>query len=129
DFGLDNNLQIKVRSSRDSSGSRNIRLIDNFRLRSAYNLSADSFHWTPMTMSFATELFEVLKLIANASFDPYRFDYETGRRMDQILGWDNGLARFTQGSLSLAGGFRSQPREAEGGELDKGRRQLTWASY
>ncbi len=129
DFGLDNNLQIKVRSSRDSSGSRNIRLIDNFRLRSAYNLSADSFHWTPMTMSFATELFEVLKLIANASFDPYRFDYETGRRMDQILGWDNGLARFIQGSLSLAGGFRSQPREAEGGELDKGRRQLTWASY
>ncbi len=129
DFGIDNNLQIKVRSQKDTAGSRNIRIIDNFRIRSAYNLSADSFQWTPITMSFATELFEVLKVIANASFDPYMFDYEQGRRIDQTLGWEQGIGRFTQGSLSVGGGFRSRPKEGDEGEGSRGRRALNFGSY
>jgi hypothetical protein len=74
-FGLDNNLQIKVRTNnadgKDSVGSKNVRLIDNFSINSGYDLARDSFRWAPFSLRFATNILNVINVSAGALFDPY----------------------------------------------------------
>lgn len=100
-FGFNNNLQIKVRS-RDSIGSKNIRLIDNFSINSGYNLALDSFKWQPINFSFSTMLLNVINISAGAQYDPYVFDYEEERRINQTM-WDKGtgIARFRNANVSI----------------------------
>lgn len=110
-FGLDNNLQIKVRSGKDTiTGYKNIALIDNFSIHSGYNLAVDSFQWQAINVSFRTNLLEKVSFIANANFDPYAFDYQTGRRLKQTM-WEanKGIARFSDANLSLSANFTSKP--------------------
>lgn len=113
-FGIDNNLQIKTRSLKDSTGFKNIRLIDNFRIGSGYNLSADSFNWSAVNMSFATNILNLLNFTAGANFDPYGFDHTTGRRYrETMIDRGGGIARFTNASASLGGSFRSKQKNKE----------------
>jgi len=114
-FGIDNNLQIKVRNENDSTGSRNIRLIDNFRIGTGYDLARDSFNWSPVDMSFATNLFNVLNITANAMYSLYDIDTATGRDVKYTL-WDRGkgLARFRTASASVGGSFQSKNRTDDG---------------
>jgi len=111
-FGLDNNLQVKMRTSKDTTGFKNIRLIDNFRINGSYNLAADSFNWSNFTMNFATMLFNVVNMTANASFDPYAFDYQSGRRSKELQ-WNGhgGLVRFQQANVSLSASLHSKKRD------------------
>ena len=44
-FQLDNNLEMKIKSDRDSTGERKISLIDKLSLGMSYNMAADSFKW------------------------------------------------------------------------------------
>ena len=110
-FGLDNNLQIKVRSGKDTvTGFKNITLIDGLSIHSGYNLAVDSFQWQPIALSFRTNILEKVSVSANANFDPYALDYSTGLRMKQTneqLG--RGIARFTNADLSLSANFASKP--------------------
>ncbi|PZF72455.1 hypothetical protein DN068_13985 [Taibaiella soli] len=109
-YGLNNNLQIKVRNGKDSaSGSKNVTLIDALNFSGSYNIAADSFNWSPVGVSFRTNIANKLSLSGNATFDPYDYDYENNRRSPHTM-WDEGKgpARFTNGSLSLSANFRSQ---------------------
>jgi lipopolysaccharide assembly outer membrane protein LptD (OstA) len=110
-FGFDNNLQIKVRSGKDTvTGYRNIPLIDNLNIQSGYNMAVDSFQWQDIAVSFKTNLLEKVSLIATANFDPYAFDYQTGQRLKQTM-WDanKGIARFRDAQVSLSANFASKP--------------------
>src|SRR5690606_3433065 len=50
-FGINNNLQMKTRSKKDTTGAgKNITLIDGFSITSAYNIAADSFNWQMVNM-------------------------------------------------------------------------------
>jgi hypothetical protein len=106
-FGIDNNLQIKVRS-KDSTGFKNVRLIDNFRIGTTYDLAKDSFNWSPIAFSFATNILEKVNITAAASWDPYVFDYNLGRRT-QEKSWNNGkgLGRFQGGNITAQASFHS----------------------
>lgn len=110
-FGLDNNLQIKVRNRRDSTGFKNIKLIDNFSITSSYKLSADSFQWNPISMNFANNLFNIINFRANATFDPYNYDKTTGRRYHQTM-WQqgHGIARFVGAGANVGATFRSKQK-------------------
>lgn len=130
-FGLDNNLQVKVRSGKDTSGFKNIRLIDNFRINGSYNLAADSFNWSNFNMSFTTMLFNVVNMNANASFDPYAFDYQNGRR-SRDLQWNGhgGLVRFQNANVGLSAslnGKKKENRAASGS--DEYRRLMMYGRY
>ncbi len=111
-FGLNNNLQIKVRSRNDTSGTgRNITLIDGLSFTTAYNIAADSFNWSPFAISFRTNILEKLNISANAVYDPYAFDYETGRAVSRTM-WEDGqgLARFRNANIALQANFASKQR-------------------
>lgn len=108
-FGLDNNLQVKMRTQNDSTGFKNIRIIDNFAFTSSYNIAADSFNWSPVGVRFATNVLNIFNVQANATYDLYPID-TSGRRVNRLMA-DNGmgLARFTSGYIGVDASFRSKP--------------------
>ena len=113
-FGINNNLQIKVRSSKDTvTGFKNVTLIDAFGINASYNAAADSFKWSDISMNFRTNVLDKINISSTANFDPYAEDYNTGRRLPQTmedLGY--GLARFTNATVSLGTNFHSKPIDA-----------------
>jgi hypothetical protein len=118
-YGLGNNLQIKIRTkgASDSSATKNVTLIDAFNISGAYNAAADSFNWSPLRMDFRTSIANKLSISGSAGFDPYGIDYNTGRRLPQTL-WDRhlGLVRFTNAQIALSSSFRSA---SNNGNADK----------
>lgn len=129
-FGIDNNLQVKIRTKKDTTGFKNIRIIDNFKIGSAYDFAADSFNLSHFNMNFATMLFNVLNLTANASFDPYAFDYATGIRKKELM-WDGngGIMRFQNASVSLAGGIQGKKKDAKNAASDEYKRMMMYGRY
>lgn len=123
-FGLNNNLQLKLRerTTGDSAATtKNISLIDGLNISSAYNLAADSFNWSPIALSFRTSILNKLNITAGATFDPYDFDYDLGRRSTGLLvDRGRGLARFQRANVSLDaslnGGSKGPTGNREGNE-------------
>ena len=111
-FGLNNNLQIKTRSSKDTvTGTRNITLIDALSFTGSYNLAADSFKWSPLAISFRTNIANILNLSGGAIFSPYTIDRSTGRNLPQTtMAAGEGLARFNTANVALSASFRSRQR-------------------
>lgn len=111
-MALNNNLQIKVRSAKDTvSGYRNVTLIDGLGVSTAYNMAVDSFRWSPLALNFRTNIADKVNISANASYDPYQIDYSNGRRTKELMiDQGNGIARFTNASLSLGSNLHSKPK-------------------
>lgn len=79
-FSLGNNLEMKVRNSKDTvTGTKKIMLIDNFTIATSYDLAKDSVRWSPITLSGYTTLFKDLKITYGSSWDMYAPD-SLGRR-------------------------------------------------
>ena len=77
-FGLDNNLEMKVRHKTDSVEEyKKISLIDNFSLSSSYNLAADSFQLADINASISIRLSQSLNINLSGSFDPYLYGHTT----------------------------------------------------
>ncbi|HTN47686.1 MAG TPA: putative LPS assembly protein LptD [Flavipsychrobacter sp.] len=115
-FGINNNLQIKTRSKKDTTGlGKNVTLIDGFSITSAYNIAADSFNWQMVNMDFRTTITDKLSISANASFDPYDYDFTTRRRSTKTV-YENGkgIARFMGASVSMQSSLRSTTKKAAG---------------
>jgi hypothetical protein len=111
-LGVSNNLQIKVRSSKDTvTGYKNITLIDALGANVSYNIAADSFKWSNIGLNFRTNVLDKINISSSASFDPYAFDYDLGRRLQQtMIDKGYGLARFTNATLALGTNFHSKPK-------------------
>jgi LPS-assembly protein len=113
-FGIDNTLEMKLRSKTDTgeNAERKIRLIDGLSVNGAYNFLEDSFQLIPLNVSLRSTLFDKLNLSASASIDPYQVD-SFGRRKNRFNWKDKGfnLGRVTSASLSLSTQFASKPRD------------------
>ncbi len=110
-FGINNNLQIKIRSAKDTiTGFKNVTLIDALGASVSYNPAADSFKWSNIGLNFRTNVMDKINISSSASFDPYAIDYNTGRRLPQTMeDMGFGLARFSSATLSLGSNFHSKP--------------------
>ena len=85
-FQLDNNLEMKVASDRDSTGEKKISLIDKLSLGMSYNMAADSFKWSDLNVGLRIKFSKSYTLNLNGIFDTYTYGYDekTGavRRVD-----------------------------------------------
>ncbi|MDR0757740.1 MAG: LPS-assembly protein LptD [Tannerella sp.] len=81
-FSLDNNVEAKIRSSRDSTGERKVSLIDNLSLGISYNMAAQSFKWSDSRASIRMKLSKSYTLNLAGTFDTYLYD-EKGARIDK----------------------------------------------
>ncbi|WP_298064906.1 putative LPS assembly protein LptD [uncultured Rikenella sp.] len=111
-FGINNTLEMKVPSTRDTSGYRKIKIFEAFNITSGYNFLADSLKLSPFSVNVRTTLFKGLSLNVNATFDPYMVD-QNGRRIDRfVASHGKGLARLTSFTTGFSYGFSSKARKS-----------------
>ena len=104
---VNNNLQIKVKSKRDTiTGTRKFTIFDNVGISCGYDFAADSLNWQPLTILGRTNLFSFLDVTFRLSFDPYIINSE-GRRVNQTEAKVNGRGmRFSGSDLNLGVNWR-----------------------
>ena len=130
-LGVGNNLQIKVRNAKDTvSGYKNITLIDGLGINTSYNIAVDSFQWSPVGLSFRTNILDKINISSAASFDPYAIDYNTGRRIrETIFDQGGGLGRFSRANLSLGANFHSKAAKGATTNSEEYKRVIRNAGY
>jgi lipopolysaccharide assembly outer membrane protein LptD (OstA) len=115
-FTLDNNLEMKVRSPKDTTtnGIKKVKLIDGFGLTTNYNLLADSFALSNPTFYFRSNLFEKVSITANATLNPYDYDAR-GLPVNHLFSHNGKFywGRLSNGSVSLSTNFKSKPKDKE----------------
>lgn len=110
-FGITNNLEMKVRSKKDTiTGMKKVMLIDNLSLSTSYDLTRDSLRWAPLSVSARTTLFKKLQISYSGSFNFYaadakgklynKFQYEVDKR----------LLRFSNANWNLSVGHQFAPK-------------------
>jgi len=113
-FGLDNHIEIKVRSKSDTSaaGIKKINIIDGFGFNGSYNYLADSFKLSPITLYFRSTLFQNINITGGATLNPYQTD-TFGFNIDKYAwaGKHFSLGRITQGNLAISTSFKSKPKD------------------
>lgn len=83
-LALANNLEMKVRSKKDSvSGTKKVSLIDNFTISGGYDIAKDSLNFSKILLSGRTRLFKNLDVTYASIWDPYIID-SLGRNLNQF---------------------------------------------
>lgn len=118
-FGLDNNLELKYRPKKDTTGEpKKLRLIDGFGFNGSYNFLAPIRKLSHIGFFFRNNLFEKINLNANMDMSPYQRD-KYGQD-DTAYVWQKNkitgeksfkIGRITSGSLSLSTSFQSKPKD------------------
>lgn len=111
-FSLNNTLEAKVRSkdTADTEAKR-IKLLNNLRFDTSYDLVADSLKWQPLRFSGSIPIVEKLDLNFSGTLNPYALD--NSNRMTNTFNIDNGgsLFRLTNANGSLNYSFSSRDFE------------------
>ncbi|MBR9920956.1 MAG: LPS-assembly protein LptD [Bacteroidetes bacterium] len=105
-YGLRNIVETKLYSKQDSS-TRNVRLLQSFDFRGSYNMAAEEFNWSTISLNGSTRIFNgVTNLQFRATFDPYMEDSE-GERIEEFVWNDRRLpARLTNANLRVTSTLR-----------------------
>jgi len=75
-FNISNNLEMKVKSKKDSSGVKKIKIFETVNLSGSHNFAAETHKWSMFSVSAQTSFLDS-KLRANMSMslDPYRIEF------------------------------------------------------
>lgn len=112
-FGVDNNLEMKVHSKKDTTGAgKKVKLIDGFGFTSGYNFLQDSLKLQPFNLYMRTTLFDKINITAQALYDPYEQN-NYGQDINRFVWQGNrfSLGRLRSGSVSMSTSFQSKPRD------------------
>ncbi len=96
-FSLNNNVEMKVRTRKDSlNDSKKITIFDAIGLSTNYNAAIDSLNWSPLSFNARTKLFDFLNFNLSGSMDWYTFDEVAMRRINKFqYKVDKKLGRLT----------------------------------
>jgi lipopolysaccharide assembly outer membrane protein LptD (OstA) len=121
-FQLDNNLEMKVKSKKDTAdnGIKKVKLIDGFGFQTNYNLLADSFALSNPRFYFRSTLFQKISITANAELNPYDYD-KTGFPVNKLFSRNGKFywGRLSTGNLSISTNFQSKPKDKQVEEARK----------
>ena len=108
-FGIDNNIQIKVRNRKDTSAGavKKITLLDGLSINGSYNFMADSFKLSVFSISARTNLFDKINITASGSLDPYLTN-DRGDRINKLV-WSKraiSLGKLTNANVAIQTQFK-----------------------
>ena len=112
-FSLSNNVEMKVRNDKDTTGTKPfniISLIDNLAVNGSYNMAVDSMKWSVFSTNLRIKLTKNYTLSLSGSFDPYMYGLNSSGYPVRInkLRWDNGgFPRFLGTSTSYSYTFNN----------------------
>lgn len=75
-FDLGNNLEMKVKSDKDSTGFKKISLIDEFGLNMGYNMADKERPWSDLTMRIRLKWWKNYTFNLNAVFATYAYELD-----------------------------------------------------
>jgi LPS-assembly protein len=121
-FGVDNNIEMKVRSKTDTAAAANekIKLIDGFGFNGSFNYLADSFKLSPIYFYLRSTLFKQVNISATTTLNPYQHD-SLGIPINKYA-WEGGgfnLGRIVGGNIAISTSFRSKPKDEKKAEDQK----------
>lgn len=105
-FGVDNTLEAKIPSDKDTTGQRKITIIEGLSINSSYNFLAKEFKLQPFAVSLRVPIVKGYTLNLSGTLDPYAI--EDGRRVNRFLVKEGGFLRLTALSFSVGYGFKSK---------------------
>ncbi|MBT1705543.1 putative LPS assembly protein LptD [Chryseosolibacter indicus] len=124
-FGIGNNLEMKVKSPKDTV-ERKVMLLNNLSLSSSYNLMADSFKLAPIGISANSNILDnLININVSATLDPYNYGYKNitdteGNVIRRVetrqrgYAWNGGsLGRITSATLALSTNLNPKGRSKE----------------
>lgn len=107
-FSLGNNVEMKVRNDKDTTGTNpfyKVSLIDNFSISGGYNMAADSMQWSTFSTNLRLKFGKSYSLSLSGAFDPYMYGLNSSGNPVRInkLRWANGgFPRFLGTSTSYS---------------------------
>ena len=75
-FSIDNNLEMKVKSDKDTTGVKKISLIDQLSASMSYNAAAKVRPWSDLSMNLRLKLSKNYTFNMNASFATYAYQFD-----------------------------------------------------
>lgn len=71
-FSINNNLEMKVKSKKDSTGTKKLKIFESLNFNTNYNFAAPKYKWSMFTFNGQTTLFEKLNLNTSLTLEPYQ---------------------------------------------------------
>ncbi len=108
------NFEMKVRNKKDTVNPiTKITLLENLGLSTNYNMLADSFNWSNISVTARTYILKFLNLNFNGSIDPYALD-TSGRRINKSHLSETGyIGRLTNANIALNFSLRSKTQNKQ----------------
>ncbi|MBD5301486.1 MAG: LPS-assembly protein LptD [Bacteroides sp.] len=110
-LNLANNLEMKVKSDKDSTGVKKISLIENLSLSSSYNMAADSLRLSPLQANIMLRLVKNFNLNINSTWDPYVYKLNASGSPVQVnrfrIQEGKGLYRLSSAGTSFSYTFNN----------------------
>ena len=121
-FDLSNNVEMKWRTDRDSTGEKKISLIDELGLSMSYNMAAKKKPWSDLNMRVRLKLTKSYTFSMSAVFATYAYEFDKNGNV--IVGdhteWSQGrFGRFQGMSQNLSYTFNNQTLKKLLGLRDK----------
>jgi hypothetical protein len=126
-FGIGNNLEMKVKSEKDSV-ARKVMLLNNLSINSSYNFEADSFNLSNFSLSANTNILDnLINMNLAATLDPYFIGEVYDAEEDELvelrqdrLGWGQGqIGRITSATLNLSTNLNPKGRNKQTSSREK----------
>lgn len=112
-FSLASTLEAKVRSDRDTSGVRKLKLIENLSVSGSYNFLADSLNLSLLAVNFRTTIRGNFGFNISATVDPYEVDKTTGARINKLYLRKGKLGRIASTSWAFGYTFNSRNNRSQ----------------
>lgn len=110
-FNLLQNFELKVRNKKDTTGKNpytKIKLLENLGLSTSYNMLADSFNWSNISVSARTFILKKINVNMSASIDPYALDSSGIRENHSHYSETGYIGRLTNARLTVNYSLRSK---------------------
>ena len=125
---ISNNLEMKLRSNRDSTGEKKISLIDELGMSMSYNMAAKKRPWSDLNMRVRLKLTPKYTFSMNAVFATYAYEFDKNGNV--VVGdhteWGRGrFGRFQGMSHNISYTFNNQSLRKLFGMKDKVTKRFT----
>lgn len=107
-FGISNNLEMKVKDEKDSKGFKKVKIFEYLRFTSAYNFSADEFKLSPISVNGMTSLFDrKVNVQFSSTVNPYeirRYINAAGTEVSEYVD-KLGLGNLRVSNMTIGTGY------------------------
>ncbi|GAB6123338.1 putative LPS assembly protein LptD [Dysgonomonas termitidis] len=123
-FNFENNLEMKVKSEKDSTGMKKISLIDNLSVNFSNNMMADSLKWSDIAVNARFKFSKSFVVNIGAAFDPYMYglnQYGSPTKVDKLrISHGKGIGRLKSTGYSISPSINQDTfKKLFGKDIDK----------